>query len=132
MSNQEGCRPFSDYDIQKSVIERIFDERKQYLIIALTGKIGAGSSYVSSFIQDSCWSRDISRDTPGLDGFSSDEQRANSILLRYFNCNRIPFHVIRVRDVITSFIVKDEAWERLAVGTQNIEHIMHFVFASFA
>ena len=118
MSNQEGCRPSSDYDIQKSVIERIFDERKQYLIIALTGKIGAGSSYVSSFIQDSCWSRDISRDTPGLDGFSSDEQRANSILLRYFNCNRIPFHVIRVRDVITSFIVKDEAWERLAVGTQ--------------
>lgn len=123
MSNQEGCRPFSDYNIQKSVIERIFDERKQYLIIALTGKIGAGSSYVSSFIQDSCWSRDISRDTPGLDGFSSDEQRANSILLRYFNCNRIPFHVIRVRDVITSFIVKDEAWERLAVGTQNMEHI---------
>ena len=52
MSNQEGCRPSSDYDIQKSVIERIFDERKQYLIIALTGKIGAGSSYVSSFIQD--------------------------------------------------------------------------------
>lgn len=131
MSNQEGCRPSSDYDIQKSVIERIFDERKQYLIIALTGKIGAGSSYVSSFIQDSCWSRDISRDTPGLDGFSSDEQRANSILLRYFNCNRIPFHVIRVRDVITSFIVKDEAWERLAVGTQNIEHIKAGIVESF-
>lgn len=131
MSNQEGCRTSSDYDIQKSVIERIFDERKQYLIIALTGKIGAGSSYVSSFIQDSCWSRDISRDTPGLDGFSSDEQRANSILLRYFNCNRIPFHVIRVRDVITSFIVKDEAWERLAVGTQNIEHIKAGIVESF-
>ena len=29
MSNQEGCRPSSDYDIQKSVIERIFDERTE-------------------------------------------------------------------------------------------------------
>lgn len=35
MSNQEGCRPSSDYDIQKSVIERIFDERKQYLTSVL-------------------------------------------------------------------------------------------------
>lgn len=131
MGNQEINKSISDYDIQKSVIERVFDERKQYLIIALTGKIGAGSSYVSSFIQDACWSRDISRDTPGLDGFLSDEQRANSILLRYFNCNRIPFHVIRVRDVITSFIVKDEAWDRLAVGQKNAERIKADIMESF-
>ena len=51
MSGQASNMTFSDSAIQRAVIERVFDERKKYLIIALTGKIGAGSSYVSSFIQ---------------------------------------------------------------------------------
>lgn len=116
---------------KKTVIDHIFDERKQYLIIALTGKIGAGCSYVSSFIRDICSSRDISRPTPGLDGFSSDEERANSILLRYYNCNRVPFHIIRARDVITSFIVEDDAWERLRDGTQSVDDIKTKIMRDF-
>lgn len=47
MSGQASNMTFSDSAIQRAVIERVFDERKKYLIIALTGKIGAGSSYVS-------------------------------------------------------------------------------------
>lgn len=121
MSGQASNMPFSDSAIQRAVIERVFDERKKYLIIALTGKIGAGSSYVSSFIQNASNGKEIPCSSSECNNYSSDEERADNILLRYFECNRIPFHVIRVRDVITSFIVENDAWARLAVRQQNIK-----------
>lgn len=121
MSGQASNMTFSDSAIQRAVIERVFDERKKYLIIALTGKIGAGSSYVSSFIQKASNGEEIPCSSSECNNYSSDEERADNILLRYFECNRIPFHVIRVRDVITSFIVENDAWTRLAVRQQNIK-----------
>ena len=36
-----------------------------------------------------------------------------------------------MRDVITSFIVKDEAWDRLAVGQKNAERIKADIMESF-
>ena len=121
MSGQASNMTFSDSAIQRAVIERVFDERKKYLIIALTGKIGAGSSYVSSFIQKASNGEEIPCSSSECNNYSSDEERSDNILLRYFECNRIPFHVIRVRDVITSFIVENDAWTRLAVRQQNIK-----------
>mgnify|MGYP002764362834 CR=1 FL=1 len=121
MSGQASNLTFSDSAIQRAVIERVFDERKKYLIIALTGKIGAGSSYVSSFIQKASNGEEIPCSSSECNNYSSDEERADNILLRYFECNRIPFHVIRVRDVITSFIVENDAWARLAIRQQNIK-----------
>ena len=121
MSGQASNMTFSDSAIQRAVIERVFDERKKYLIIALTGKIGAGSSYVSSFIQKASNGEEIPCSSSECNNYSSDEERADNILLRYFECNRIPFHVIRVRDVITSFIVENDAWARLAIRQQNIK-----------
>ena len=94
MSGQASNMPFSDSAIQRAVIERVFDERKKYLIIALTGKIGAGSSYVSSFIQNASNGKEIPCSSSECNNYSSDEERADNILLRYFECNRIPFHVI--------------------------------------
>ena len=89
MSGQASNMTFSDSAIQRAVIERVFDERKKYLIIALTGKIGAGSSYVSSFIQKASNGEEIPCSSSECNNYSSDEERADNILLRYFECNRI-------------------------------------------
>ena len=96
-----------------STISSIFSARKDYMIVALTGKVGSGCSLVSDFLHNTRESFILSRESPGMAGFQSDEERANSILLRYYRENLPSFILIRVRDVITSFLLEDGAWKRL-------------------
>ena len=83
MSGQASNMTFSDSAIQRAVIERVFDERKKYLIIALTGKIGAGSSYVSSFIQKASNGEEIPCSSSECNNYSSDEIEVQTAISAY-------------------------------------------------
>lgn len=134
LSKYDGGVPMADQTMQISsnTINSVFSERKDYIIVALTGKVGSGCSLVSSFLQNTKDTSMPSWESPGLNGFHSDQERENSILLRYYQKNRPEFILIRVRDVITSFLLEGNAWERLrSRGPKNYEVWMAGIQSTF-
>ncbi len=98
--------------IKYGTINAVFDQKEKYLIIALTGKVGAGCSTIAKLFQSSLEDMKLSYNQPGIDGFKSDEEREYRVLQRFFNWHQKRFYVIKVRDVILSFLLKDEhTWE---------------------
>ena len=89
-------------------INHPFNERREYVIVGLTGKIGSGCSLVSSFFEGKENRLDIADESPGVEGFDSDLNRINSVILRFYRYNKPnDVCIIRVRDAITSFLFSD-------------------------
>lgn len=99
--------------IPVSTINSVFSEHNDYMIVALTGKVGSGCSLVSSYLQDTKKCFPLTPVGPGLGGYASDKDRGNSILLQYCSKNLPNFTLIRVRDVIASFLLEGDSLERL-------------------
>lgn len=105
-------------DIQnykRKTIEKIFTDHEQYVVIGLTGKIGSGCSDVARRCCKSMNELGLSQVRAGVKGFYSNEERDLCILQRFyeFHGKWTEFHVIKVRDVILSFILESEAtWNR--------------------
>lgn len=104
----------NDYmTLQRNAIKSIFDEKEEFLVIGLTGKIASGCTTVSKLIQKNMVEKRLFRQTPGISGFYSDYERECRIIQRFYKHHELKFHVIKVRDIILSFIFEDEdTWKR--------------------
>ncbi len=86
------------------MIETIYQKRKEFLIIGLTGRIGSGCSTTAEFLSqelDKHKLREVS-----IDDNSNDKQRKKYIIDKYYRKNWEKFQIIRASDIITTFILK--------------------------
>ena len=88
--------------IENSAVERIFAERKDFIIIGLTGRTGSGCSTVAKFL---C--QNFSELQPAVDqSIDTTKERQNSILYNYAMQTWTPFRLIEVKHIIFTFIIE--------------------------
>lgn len=103
-------------DVQLQVVNDVFEQKKQYFIIALTGKVGSGCSETAQRLLKPVDELLPSYPQPGLDGMKTNEEREIRMIRRFYHDNAPDFKIIRVREIITSFLLQDcSAWNRVKV-----------------
>lgn len=99
--------------LENKAVERIFAERKDFIIIGLTGRTGCGCSTVAKFLCKS-----FSELQPPVDqSISSIQQREDKIIYEYAKSNWIPFRLIEVKHIIFTFILEED-FDRLIAFMQ--------------
>lgn len=96
-----------------STIDNIYKNKKEFILIGLTGKVGSGSSIVSDIFASKYSELALSCPQPGNEGFSSDQERISRIIQEFQKSNKPQFLVIKSRDVMTSFLLDEGAWDSL-------------------
>jgi deoxycytidylate deaminase/dephospho-CoA kinase len=104
-----GPQPNTNY--LKSAIGRIYGDDDDFIVLGLTGRTGSGCSTAAKILQSGI--EDIrhslfSGEKPGSNG-----QRKERILLRHFKATWIPFLLIQVRALITTFLLDTEINEAI-------------------
>ncbi|SHK27006.1 Deoxycytidylate deaminase [Marinobacter antarcticus] len=101
-------------------LEKVFDERRKFIVVGLTGRTGSGCTTVAKLLSadfDSfCPPRPVSVN------FESDEDRKYKVLYEYLEKNWGNFHHVQLRDLITTFILERELKTFLSV-VSNISGI---------
>jgi len=100
--------------MKRNTVNDVFAQKKEYFIIALTGKVGSNCSDVANRIRANADDLLPSPPQPGMHGLTSDEDREIRLIRRFYNDNRPDsFQVIHVRDVILTYLLEEKnSWER--------------------
>ncbi|MBR2923713.1 MAG: hypothetical protein IKC28_01675 [Clostridia bacterium] len=100
--------------MKRNTVNDVFAQKKEYFIIALTGKVGSNCSDVANRIGADADDLLPSPPQPGMHGLTSDEDREIRLIRRFYNDNRPDsFQVIHVRDVILTYLLEEKnSWER--------------------
>ncbi len=85
-------------------VEFIFDERKNFVIIGLTGRTGAGCSTVSELLSRTF--EELIPPEPQNNCFQNNEERKYKILYNYAHKNWEQFVMIEMRNIISSFLLE--------------------------
>lgn len=92
-------------DISKAT-EMLFDERKNFIIIGLTGRTGSGCSTVANLLIKSF--QELQPPKPKEQGLVTNEERKYQIVYKYAEKNWKDFIVIQTSNIITSFLLEFE------------------------
>lgn len=87
-------------------ITEIFENRKKFIIIGLTGRTGSGCTTTAKLLSKN-WN-DFEAPTSMIDDSSKNEDRKYKIVFNFAEKNWKKFNVIQVKDVITSFIIEND------------------------
>ncbi|KAB2891597.1 MAG: hypothetical protein F9K32_03640 [Desulfobulbaceae bacterium] len=90
-------------------IHEVYDTREKYIIIGLTGRTGAGCSTAAEILAKE--RKDIQVNSPNSIIVNDNEGRKINIVKRFIEENWEPFVWIKIKDIITSFIVEVEKEE---------------------
>ena len=90
----------------KDAINMLYSERKDFIIIGLTGRTGAGCSTVASLLAKDF--EKLNPPKPKEYGFDNNEERKYRVVYEYAQVNWRKFIIIRVRDIITSFVLEQD------------------------
>lgn len=90
----------------KSAIEKIFSERKEFIIIGLTGRTGSGCTTVADLLSKSF--EELSPPPPKESDDINNEDRKYKIVYDYASENWKSFIKIEGRDIITSFLLEHD------------------------
>lgn len=88
-------------------VRKVYDELEHYIIIGLTGRCGSGCSTTRDILSGE---RGFNpEDYMGSDKLEPDQNsdRDRSVILNFAEHNPIHFETIRVRDILTSFILEN-------------------------
>ncbi len=85
-------------------IHAIYDNRERYIIIGLTGRTGSGCSTAASILEKSI--KELKLVKPKELKHNANENRKYSIIKRFVQNNWSPFVWIKIKDIITSFILE--------------------------
>ncbi|MBO9616016.1 MAG: hypothetical protein J7619_25205 [Dyadobacter sp.] len=91
----------------KEGIEKIYSNRRDFLVIGLTGRTGSGCTTAASILAQS----PAMFSFPDVDSFeysNSNDRRKTNIVLKFVRENRFPFYRIQVKDIITAFILEHD------------------------
>jgi dCMP deaminase len=86
-------------------IQELFEERKKFVLIGLTGRTGSGCSTMAELMTKEWTNFDAPRPQSG--SFVSNEERKYRILYDFAEKNWSNFEWIQVKDVITSFLLEE-------------------------
>ena len=85
-------------------INSIFSEKRKFIIIGLTGRTGSGCTTVADFLTMDF--KELSAPRPRYRDYKDDEERKYRITYDYSSHHWDKFYKIRIRDVISSFILE--------------------------
>lgn len=80
-------------------------QHEEFLVIGLTGRLGSGCSEAAGILGSTFEQIALPPIYPGERGLKSDKERDSRILYRYASHHWQKFDIIRVRTVITSFLL---------------------------
>jgi len=97
LSNQEDV---------SSATEMLYSERKDFIIIGLTGRTGSGCSTVAKLLNMSF--ANFAPPKPKENDFKNNEERKYQTLYRYARSNWEYFTIIEVKNIILSFLLEND------------------------
>ncbi len=100
-------------------IHQVYDTREKYIIIGLTGRTGAGCSTAAEILAKERKDLQVSR--PNSIKIDQNEARKINIIKRFVDENWEPFVWIKIKDIITSFVVEVEKEKFIEYVAQFIE-----------
>lgn len=91
----------------RNSIRKLYDEKKDFIIIGLTGRTGSGCSTVAEILATKEYS-DLKLRDPKTHDFNNSEEIKYSIIHKYAkeSGNWKPFRIIRMTSIITLFMIK--------------------------
>ncbi|MBP2028613.1 deoxycytidylate deaminase [Acetoanaerobium pronyense] len=104
----------------KSAIEKLFSERKEFIIIGLTGRTGSGCTTVANLFSQSF--KELSPPPPKESDDINNEERKYKIVYDYASENWKSFIKIEGRDIITSFLLEHN-FDKFTEHLKNKLHI---------
>lgn len=90
---------------KRNNIVKILAEREEFLVIGLTGRVGSGCSEAANIFCSDIQALQLPQFAPGDRGFHDDDQRDKRIITEYYNNHWLPFDIIQVRTIITTFLL---------------------------
>jgi len=87
-------------------IHEIYDNRERYIIIGLTGRTGSGCSTAARILKKPISELTLAK--PKELKHNANENRKHSIVKRFIQENWSPFIWIKIKDIITSFILETD------------------------
>ena len=93
-------------ETHQTYIKRVMMNREEFLVVGLTGRVGAGCSEAASVFKSSFSEMNLQSIFPGINSLTPQEQDRRT-LYRYAKHHWLKFDVIKVRSVITSFIMEN-------------------------
>jgi deoxycytidylate deaminase len=93
-------------NLPEDIIQTVFKQRDEFILIGLTGQIGSGCSEARRILTSNLSA--LPEIYPPAEGesFLSNEKRDEYIIKRYAEVHWKPFTEIRVRDLLTSFVLE--------------------------
>lgn len=86
------------------MIDTIYKNRKNFIIIGLTGRIGSGCTTTAEFMSKNKEEHNLKKIC--INDYSTDKDRKKNIIDTYYRKNWEKFQIIRASDIITLFILK--------------------------
>jgi deoxycytidylate deaminase len=110
-------------------VDMLFEERKNFIIIGLTGRTGSGCSEVAKILHSKFDELDISE--PDCNSFQDNDKRKEYIVYKYMEENWRQFQVIEIRNIITSFILENKFDDFKDYITRKFEGVIENLDDSF-
>jgi len=85
-------------------IQKLYENRQKFILIGLTGRTGSGCTSAAGILN----SKFIQIKLPKPFSCKTNEDRKYKIIYNFASTNWKIFHLIEIRDVITSFIIENE------------------------
>lgn len=92
--------------VHQTYIKQVMMNREEFLVIGLTGRVGAGCSETASVFNSSFSELNLQSIFPGIKSLTPQEQDQRT-LYQYAKFHWLKFDVIKVRSVITSFVMEN-------------------------
>jgi len=93
-------------DGSRQIVANIFNERRKFVIIGLTGRTGSGCSTTSKLFETEEFHK-LNIDKPLESGFRSSEERRYRIVYDFSQKNWQKFRTIKCSNVLTSYILEE-------------------------
>lgn len=94
-------------DNRRDNMQRLLAEREEFLLIAMTGRVGSGCTETARILESDVDTLRIAGIEGRLDKIKSDDERDKRILGEYAQAHWLPFDVIKTRTVITTFLLSN-------------------------
>lgn len=88
-------------------IQKLLSERENFLVIAMTGRVGSGCSQTADILASDVDEIALPRVCREQGREWDNNDRDRRMLYEYYKCHWVPFDVIRVRTVIATFLLDD-------------------------